>query len=140
MKAIALPFIALLAPIRAIHVRVGARNFAWVLLCALGTGLAGCALLPPGQPAAELSLGGVVISLYQEPCQLAAVENLPYRATWREASGNFQGCFDVQHGSVVVLYFEDRTVVTLPLAQFGPPAAPAEAPSTGSGQARPIAF
>lgn len=100
--------------------------------------LAGCALLPPttpapgatppragGEPAAELlSEGGVVVQLYQEPCQLAAVENLPYRATWREARGNFEGCFDVQHQSIVVLYFEDHTVVTLPLAQFGPPAAP----------------
>jgi len=76
-------------------------------------------------PAAEYTEGGATVALYREPCQLAAVANLPYRATWRDAAGKtFEGCFAIQHGSVVAMYFDDRTVVTLPVRAFGPPAAP----------------
>ena len=40
--AAAIAGLALLAPIRAIHERIGAQTFVLVLLCALGTGLGGC--------------------------------------------------------------------------------------------------
>ena len=95
-------------------------SFALIALLAL----AGCATLPPPRPVAEYVEGPVTITLSDEPCALAAVTNLPYRATWRDTRGVFEGCFDIQHGSVVALYFDDRTVVTAPLRAFGPPAAP----------------
>lgn len=85
--------------------------------------LAGCAASSPAgapvHPAAELRQGDVAVALYREPCALAAVANLPYRVTWRDARGVFEGCFAVQHGSVVAMYFDDRTVVTLPVRVFG---------------------
>jgi len=99
------------------------------LAFALAVALAGCATVPPApadEPAAEYAEGGVTVTLYREPCVLAAVANLPYRATWRNERGVFEGCFAVQHGSVVAMYFDDRTVVTLPVRAFGPPAAPAK--------------
>jgi cholesterol transport system auxiliary component len=40
--AAAIAGLALLAPIRAVHERIGVRKLARVLLCGLGTGLAGC--------------------------------------------------------------------------------------------------
>jgi len=42
MKIAAIAGLALLAPIRAIHERICVRKLALVLLCGLGTGLAGC--------------------------------------------------------------------------------------------------
>ena len=87
--------------------------------------LAGCATLPPpAQPVAELKQDDVTVSLYSEPCALAAVKNLPYRAQWREAGGSFEGCYTVQHQTIVVLYFDDRMVITAPLRVFGPHAPP----------------
>lgn len=74
-----------------------------------------------GEPVAQYSEGGgVAIALYREPCALAAVSNLPHRAVWRDARGKFEGCFAIQHGSIVAMYFEDRTVVTAPVAVFTP--------------------
>jgi hypothetical protein len=106
-----------------------ARSLQWAV-CSLA--LAGCTPLSTqhsalsterAEPVAVFAEGGgVTVSLYQEPCARAAVSNLPYRATWRDAAGKtFEGCAAVQHGSVVVMYFDDRTVVTVPVRAFGAP-------------------
>lgn len=53
------------------------------------------------------------------------MENLQYRATWDDPKrGHFEGCYTVQHQTIVVLYFEDRMVITAPLRVFAPPAPP----------------
>lgn len=99
--------------------------------------LAGCAAAPPtpapappAAPVAEYREGGGAIALYQEPCALAAVSNLPHRAIWRDAGKTFEGCFAIQHQQIVVMYFDDRTVVTMPLNAFAPPEPDARAAPT----------
>jgi cholesterol transport system auxiliary component len=51
--AISAAALTLLAPIRAIRGCIGARNFVWVLLLTLGTGLAGCIPTPANLPAQQ---------------------------------------------------------------------------------------
>lgn len=102
--------------------------------------LAGCAMSPPpanapAQPAAELKQDDITITLYREPCALAAVANLRHRATWDDPKrGHSEGCYSIQHDTIVVLYFDDRMIITAPLRAFGPPAAPEPT------RARPISF
>jgi len=94
---------------------------------ALIVALASCAYAPAQpstQPVAEFRQDDITVSLFSEPCALEAVANLRYRATWRDPKrGHFEGCYTVQHETIVVLYFEDRTVLTAPLREFRPPAA-----------------
>lgn len=97
---------------------------ALILACALA---AGCAtpVVAPAAPVAEVAQNGVAVRLFREPCTLAgAVSNLPYRATWEQGGRTFEGCYTVQHGTVVVAYFDDRSVVAIPLSLFRAAGAP----------------
>jgi hypothetical protein len=66
-------------------------------------------------PRYSVEAQGAVITLTDDPCELDAVKNLPYKATWVEDGKTFQGCFaprpEVQ---LVVAYFDDRTVALIP--------------------------
>ena len=64
------------------------------------------------KPLAIASQGGVTITFTDEPCTLAAVRNLPNRATWSEGGKTFEGCFTVQE-LLVLAYFDDRTMVVI---------------------------
>lgn len=66
---------------------------------------------------ATASQGDVTITLYDDKCALPAVSNLPFRATWRDATGLHDGCFDVANG-LVLAYFADKTVVAIPARVF----------------------
>jgi hypothetical protein len=80
------------------------------------------ALPTQAAPVAAVTQDGITVTLYDEPCALEAVANLCYRATWHDPKrGHFEGCYTVQHHTIVVLYFDDRTVVVLPLQIFQPP-------------------
>ena len=96
-----------------------------VLSVALIALIVSCAAAPvQAAPVAAIVRDGITVTLYDEPCALAAVANLPYRATWNDSKrGHFEGCYTVQHHTIVVLYFGDRTVFTAPLREFRPPAA-----------------
>ncbi len=80
-------------------------------------------LLPILAHAAAIATAGgedVRITLYDEPCLLTAVVNLPYRAFWTEDGGKtFEGCWG---GSrilpLVVTYWSDKTVVAIPRKAF----------------------
>ena len=90
-------------------------------LCAIAL-LAALPALAPAAPVAAIVQDGITVTLYDEPCALEAVANLRYRATWHDPKrGHFEGCYTVQHHTIVVLYFDDRTVVVLPLQIFQPP-------------------
>ena len=67
---------------------------------------------------ASASHNGITIQLTDEPCKSQGVKNLPYRAVWKEGKGSFEGCYGVASGAVVMLYFEDKTVVVLPVQAF----------------------
>ena len=71
-------------------------------------------------PVAVAGNSEVTVTLTDEDCALGAVKNLPYRATWVEAKGSFEGCYDVRR-DIVVIYFEDKQVVVVPLGAFRKP-------------------
>lgn len=70
------------------------------------------------EPVAVSSNNGITITLFDEGCKSHNVKNLPYRAAWKEGKGSFEGCYGVSSGVVVMLYFEDKTVVVLPVQAF----------------------
>ena len=70
-------------------------------------------------PLAEAAAGGIQITLHSEKCAQVAVTNLPGRATWTEGGRVSEGCFAIdRNNGLIVLYFDDRTVVAVPLAAF----------------------
>ena len=70
-------------------------------------------------PIASATSDGVTVTLYNEPCALAAVVNLPNRATWQEKGKTIEGCFTlVPEVSAVMAYFSDKTVVLMPMQVF----------------------
>jgi hypothetical protein len=74
------------------------------------------------KPIAITSNEGVTITLYDEPCALAAVSNLPQRATWVEGNKRFEGCFGARPDvGGVLAYFDDGSVALIPMRAFGVP-------------------
>ena len=69
---------------------------------------------------ARADIGSTRISLYNEPCALSSIINLPGRAVWLDKNKIYEGCFGVdQVLGVVVLYFmEDRSITILSVDQF----------------------
>ena len=61
---------------------------------------------------------GVVITLHKEKCELNEVVNLPQHATWDEKGKTFKGCWGFNPIGVVMLYFSDKTVATVPASAF----------------------
>lgn len=62
---------------------------------------------------------GVSITVFDEKCALAAVSNLPGRATWTEKGKTFEGCVGVTPFGVLTFYFEgDKSVVIIPIQAF----------------------
>lgn len=78
--------------------------------------------LPAGaDPVAALTHEGISVTLYNEPCDLPAVTNLPYRAIWQEKGKTTEGCFGVYpEAGAVVAYFDDKTVALMPMQAFAP--------------------
>lgn len=73
------------------------------------------------KPMAMAQAGGITITLHNDPCERSEVTNLPMKATWQEKGKTFQGCWGAhpQYG-LVMLYWEDKTVVILPGDMFAP--------------------
>ena len=66
-------------------------------------------------PMFRATQGGVTVTLYDDPCELVAVTNLPLKATWVENGKTYEGCYGARpDAGVVVFYFEDRTVGLIP--------------------------
>jgi hypothetical protein len=63
-------------------------------------------------------VGAVRITLYSEPCELKEVTNLKLKATWVEKGKVSQGCWAATQFGVVVAYFDDRTIATIPVQAF----------------------
>ena len=61
---------------------------------------------------------GAKVTLYSEPCALKNVTNLANKATWQEKGKIFQGCFGLHPYGVVLAYFDDGTVVIMPVDIF----------------------
>lgn len=67
----------------------------------------------------EATSGANRVILYNDPCTLAEVVNLPYRAEWLDGRKTFEGCWsaDLDLG-VIFAYFSDKTVVLIPMQMF----------------------
>ena len=73
------------------------------------------------KPVGILINEGITIALFDEPCALSQVSNLPYRATWTENGKTFAGCFSLRPDvGAVVAYFTDGSVALIPMQAFKP--------------------
>lgn len=93
-------------------------RLAWILwaLFIVGILFAGYA---HADAVAVAKAGNVTITLYNEPCAIAAVANLKRRATWSEPGKVYEGCFAVSEFGVVMVYFaDDRSVGAVPTGAF----------------------
>ena len=71
------------------------------------------------EPIAQGGNSKITITLYDEPCQLKdQITNLQYRATWEEGGKKFKGCFAINEMGIVIVYFEDKTVIATPAQAF----------------------
>jgi hypothetical protein len=92
-------------------------------MCALAFILGGLMVYgtAKAEPRYTASVQGVQITLYDEPCKLDAVANLPHRATWTEQGKTFEGCFHFfEHVGLIVAYFADKSVAPMPPQIFKP--------------------
>lgn len=70
-------------------------------------------------PLVEFREGNVLITLYDEPCVLTEVVNLPNRAEWIEKGIKTEGCWSINLPTqTVVVYFADKTVAVIPARVF----------------------
>ena len=67
---------------------------------------------------ASAHVGGVTIALYNEPCAVAAVTNLDYRATWSAGGETWEGCYSINGFGIGVMFFSDLTAVSGPAEIF----------------------
>lgn len=70
------------------------------------------------EPFAQVEGDGVRIVLYIEPCALPAITNLPHRVEWTAKGKTFAGCWGLNALSLIVMFFDDRTAVTIPASMF----------------------
>lgn len=85
----------------------------------IGLAIVLSATLAQAVPIAESTMGKVTVRLYDEPCALKdRIKNLEYRAVWLEGGKEFRGCFGMNQMGIVLIYFEDKTVVGVPAQVF----------------------
>lgn len=88
----------------------------WVAVAGIVLGAVFCAAKVYANPmfTAE-GEGGAVVVLYDEPCRIKTLTNLPYRATWAEKGKTFEGCFVPRpEAGMVLFYFDDGSVGYIP--------------------------
>lgn len=68
---------------------------------------------------ATAGAGRVRVTLYDEPCALAAVSNLPRRAEWAENGRTFEGCWGASRMlPIIMTYWSDKTVIPFLASAF----------------------
>ena len=79
--------------------------------------LVGCA---PAHAAAvfQASDDKVRVVLFDEPCDLPAITNLPLRAEWIEGGNTLQGCWAQHPYGIVIAYWSDLTITLTPMRVF----------------------
>jgi hypothetical protein len=72
-------------------------------------------------PRFQVEADGAKVVLYDDKCAVAAVANLPYKATWEEKGKVFQGCWGARpDAGVVMFYFDDKSVGLIPISGLTP--------------------
>jgi len=72
------------------------------------------------EPLYQADTGDAKVTVHSEPCAVAAVGNLPKRATWEEKGKTYEGCAGAHPAfPLLVFYFSgDRSVVVIPNEMF----------------------
>ena len=71
------------------------------------------------EPIAVMTLQGVTVTLTNQPCAIKYVTNLPLRATWKDGSKTFDGCYAVfPESEAVGFWFDDGSVAVVPVMMF----------------------
>lgn len=71
------------------------------------------------EPLFSATAEGATITLTNEPCNVPAISNLPFRAVWVEKDKTYEGCFGVRQDiGLVLAYFDDKTVALIPMQVF----------------------
>jgi hypothetical protein len=94
------------------------RRVGFVVFLAVLMALVLLPLQAYAEPLYVAETGGIRITLHSEPCELGAVTNLKMKATWVENGKVSQGCWAATPFGVVVAYFDDKTVATIPVQAF----------------------
>lgn len=72
------------------------------------------------EPIFRSAAGNVIVTLFDEKCQLSEISNLPRRAVWNENGKDVEGCWGLsQVTGAVIFYFSDKTVFDMPRQVFG---------------------
>lgn len=72
-------------------------------------------------PRFQVVAEGARVVLHDDKCAVAAVANLPYKATWEEKGKVFQGCWGARpDAGVVMFYFDDKSVGIIPISELTP--------------------
>lgn len=70
-------------------------------------------------PLFRAQVDGVSITVYNEPCELDSIKNLPYKVVWIEGGAEVKGCWGAwRDQGFVFAYFEDKTVAVIPFSAF----------------------
>lgn len=73
------------------------------------------------EPIAVMSLQGITVTLTNQPCAIKYVTNLPLRATWKDGSKTFDGCYAVfPESEAIGFWFDDGSVAVIPAHIFKP--------------------
>lgn len=90
-----------------------------IIAVLLGLVLVGCVTEAAAGPIAVVTNDGAKITLYDDPCELNEVSNLPQKAVWQEKGKTYAGCWSLHPAGFVVTFFkEDRTVAIIPARVF----------------------
>ena len=101
------------------HERLTLFPYSFWLAVILGLALAGAMRWAYAEPVFQAAHEGVVITLDSDKCELDAVVNLPFKATWQEQGKTYKGCWAARtDAGVVVAFFEDKTVALIPFGAF----------------------
>jgi hypothetical protein len=91
----------------------------WFLAFLLAVFMIALTTIAQGAPMALYQSEGVTITIMDEPCQVKAVTNLPYRATWTEKGKTYEGCAGGHPAGIIMFYWEaDKMVSLAPMQSF----------------------
>jgi hypothetical protein len=63
---------------------------------------------------------GIVVTLYDDKCELDNVTNLPFKATWQENGKTTEGCWSIafDRERINTFFVDDKSVVSFPPSMF----------------------
>ena len=69
-------------------------------------------------PVYRTQVENITITLYDDKKACPHAVNLPRKAVWRENNKDIEGCWALNQIGVIMFWFEDKTVASVPAQQF----------------------